>query len=69
METILYIYYKSFNKGVGSSDFSHALTRLTGPPSSLPSFSSVMYSSSSRLEFGTEMEPISDEQLDTVLQV
>ena len=55
--------------GVGSSDFSHALTRLTGPPSTLSSFSSVMYSSSARLEFGSEFEPISNEELDTVLQV
>lgn len=55
--------------GVGSSDFSHALTRLTGPQSTITSFSSVMYSSSSRLEFGSEFEPISDEDIDMVLQV
>ena len=68
METTLAL-VNSSHTGVGSSDFSHALTRLTGPPSSMPSFSSVMYSSSSRLEFGSEIEPISDEELDIVLQV
>ena len=57
--------------GVASSDFSHALTRLTEPAalSSSPLFSSVVYSASHKLEFGSEVRPISEQELECVLQV
>jgi hypothetical protein len=58
-----------YTPGVGSSDFSHALTKLTSPASiSSPiSLSSVMYSTSQRLELGSEFEPISEQEQDAVL--
>ena len=57
--------------GVGSSDYSHALTKLTSPSSiSSPiSLSSVVYSTSQKLELGSEFEPISEKEVDSVLQV
>ena len=55
-------------KAVGSSDFSHALTKLTSP-SSLSTLSSVMYSTSKKLEFGSEFEPITASERDEILEV
>ena len=68
IHTYILLFYSG---GVGGSDYSHALTKLTDPSgiSSPISLSSVMYSSSSRLEFGSEFEPISDQELDSVLNV
>uniref|UniRef100_A0A1X7VG20 Uncharacterized protein n=1 Tax=Amphimedon queenslandica TaxID=400682 RepID=A0A1X7VG20_AMPQE len=52
---------------VGSSDFSHALTKLTSP-SSLSTLSSVRYSTSKKLEFGSEFEPITGSERDEILE-
>ena len=59
--------------GVASSDYAHALTKLTEPSlptASSPIFSSVVYSATQRLEFGyDDVRPISEQELECVLQV
>lgn len=58
-------------KAVGGSDFSHALTKLTSSStlSTSLSLTSVVYSTSKKLEFGSEFEPITPSERDEILEV
>ena len=58
-------------KAVGGSDFSHALTKLTSSStlSTSLSLTSVVYSTSKKLEFGSEFEPITASDRDRILEV